>query len=347
MQIGSPVAVGCATFDLPLKVIYCSGVGIVGTTLRLDYTRTWLESDPSGIVDRQVWRFAAKGDVFPSSSGPAPACGKPACLAGYATAFYYGYVDYAQNCATGLWETAGMLFHACDFFIHQQGLSDKPGTWHPGRSYALVWPDTTANPFVPGAFPSPGGAVMAEAIRDTGLSVTPPACRAEELITQGTLAPLVSACLCPLSFLPPQLTASKLSGIGSCPDPFGVPGSFGTLNAFPQTPWFEMMTHSIGSWTTAASYPGPERVWANEGLFLYHDVCAVVPGTTGDFSEIHYGATTQGGLPVLPVDPTQVLSNLFVDLASNFSHLIGSGTITPPVLGSVKPARHLIYVNGF
>jgi hypothetical protein len=347
VELAAPVPVGCATFDLPIKVSDCGGLPIVGSTLRLDYTRTWSESTAAGAVDRQVWRFVAKGDVSLGSTGPAPACAKPTCLQSYTTAFYYGYVDYALDCATGLWETAGMLFHACDFFIHQQGLSDKPGTWHPGRSYAIVWPDTSANPFVPGAFSMPGGFVMSEAMRETGLGLTPPACMAEEPIVQGSLIPLGSACLCPFALLPPQLTASVLSGTGACIDPTGVPGSFATLNAFPTTPWFHMMSHSIGAWTTGASYPGPERIWADEGLFLYHDPCPTVPGTVEDWSEIHYGATTQGGYPVFSVDPTQVLSQRFVDLASNFTHLIGSGTITPPVLGSKKSSRHLIYVNMF
>ena len=91
----------------------------------------------------QVWRFVVKADL--SLGGTGGGCSRPSCLPSHPTAFYYGYLDYAFDCATGQFDTVLVLFHNCDEFIHNPVFSSVPGVFNPGRTYAIVAPDTPAN----------------------------------------------------------------------------------------------------------------------------------------------------------------------------------------------------------
>jgi hypothetical protein len=343
VALASPFSTSCGEFTSAISVTDPGGTLLLSGALTLDYTRTWGESVAPGVVDTQVWRFAAKGDL--RSAAPLPfVCPVPTCIAAVQTAFFYGYVDFAFSCATGVWESAVVLYHACDQFIHTPGFSDKPGVFHPGTSYAIVAPDSSANPFVPVVSLPPAGPVMGEGMRPSGSLLAPGACTSEEFVSSGSSTPLVFGCACPFSPTPIQHSANKLVGTGSCPPPY-TPGSFASLNLISAgLPWIDMITTSIGSWTGSGAYPGPESAFVNEGLFSYHDACSLAAGLPGDYFDIFYGGSTTGGYPVISLDPTIALSDKFIDIASNFSLIAGTPPV-PPFYGSVGKTDHLIYVN--
>jgi hypothetical protein len=315
-----------------MKVEDCAGNPLLNASLRLDYTRTWNEFQIPGTV-AQVWRFVVRADVMPSTvSGPP--CQVPSCLGTYPSAFYYGYIDYSFDC-TSAWSAALVLYHGCDNYQHLPVISSKPGAFHPARSFALVAPNTTANPFVPTMLPAPSGPAIADAIRNV-INPATGGCNSSEPILGGVLQALGAACVCPFSLFPPQTTARHVDVVSSC-------GSNArSINAFPTVPWFENLTISLGTWTTSASYPGQERVWVDEGTYLHVDACDPT-GALGFYAEIKYGATTAGGFPA--VLPSGLPLDKFTDLASNYSAQLGTVPISPPFVGSVLPSRHLVYTN--
>lgn len=335
VSLGAPMPSLCSTFTAPIETFDCAGAPLLKGLVTLDYTRTWEETPVIGAAPTQVWRFAAKVDMA-ASTVATPGCPVPACsLLPGSTAFYYGYVDYALNCATGAFDTAIVLYHGCDKFIHDPAYSSVPGAFHPTRTFAIVGPDTAANPFVPGIALPPGGALLNEAMR----RVTPDpigSCFAEEHIQQGVFQPLITGCLCPLGFQPPQQAGNHLEATGICG------GAFKSLNLWPLVPWFELTTTSIGRWSNGSSYPGPEHASVAEGLVLYDDACDPT-GITLQTFDIFYGALTQGGYAIPPT-PVMVLTDRFLDLASNYS-LPTSLPVVLPLFGKVAPTDHLIYVN--
>ena len=339
-----PATLSCAQYTTTVTALDAStGAPLLSGPMILDYTRTWTEINPNTNNRVQVWRFMAKADL--SSLVPAGAlapCPVPTCLppAGpHPTAFYYGYVDYAQECVGGVgFESVLVLFHGCDFLPHMPGISSRPGAFHPTTSYAIVAPHTALNPFVPANIPAPGGPLVAEAMRKTSTAVA--ACVTEEFILGGDVAPFAAGCMCPPSLAVPQVTLSLFRGIGSCPDAAGVPSSFGALMlAFPTLPWPFLVTTSIGTWTGAASYPGPEVTWVDEALMKYRDSCV-----SNDFFEVFYGATTDRGWTVLPSSPIFPPTQRFKDMADNYSApVVGAHPL--PILGNIMRTDHLIYTN--
>lgn len=326
----APVQTMCGQFLSAVEIADpLVGVPVLVGDATLDYTRTWEEFDTVSLERRQVWRFAVKVNLFGGAPGFTP-CPRPPCVDLFQMAFFYGYVDWALDCNTGLWSNATMLFHNCDLFIHNT-LSAQPGFSHPTTTYGVVAPHTTANPFVPSiTFPAPSGALVAEAVRKKNLPGTV-LCTTEERVVGGSLIPLAYGCLCGGSTAFQQ-SANFLSGASFCGSAFD---SLFIPSTFPTVPWIHMVSTSIGSWSTTATYPGPESVFANEGLFRYADGC------TGDLSiEIYYGATTTDGVPVV----TPGLTQNFVDIVDNYSQPV-SGTPSLPLVGVIHPTDHLIYVN--
>jgi hypothetical protein len=305
----------------------------------LDYTRTWDEIDPSGLA-AQVWRFTAKADLSFLTPGTPPFCPTPGCIipnGPYQTAFFYGYVDYVACTSSGAWENVLVLYHACDRFIHAPGLSDKPGSFHPGISYAIVAPHSAAQPFIPFNMIAPGGPVLGEATRTVNGTTPPATCFVEDHVLQAALTPLGAGCVCTLSTWPKQQTLRQFSGQTNCTNTAGVPGGWVSLNvSWPTLPWFHMVSTSLGCWANPVVYPGDECVWVDEGLFVRRDACS------GDFVELKYGATTRYGWQTLL--PIPVIVQTFTDLADNYSAPVG-GPYPTPILGSVRPTDHLIYVN--
>lgn len=346
-----PQQVVCGEYSAQLDVVDCAtGVTLLQGKMLLDYTRTWIEDDAAAGTAYQVWRFTAKADMFLANPGViGPSCIVPPVLTQYPSAFYYGYLDYALDCGTGGMTGAMVLMNNCDAFINMPVFSSTPSTLSPTRKHVLVMPDNAAMPFVPSIATAPGGALAGEAVRNVQNAFGVPFCSAEERLAGGVLQTIGSACFCPLSFFSPQVTASRMLGDGTCPDPAtGQPSQFQTLNFYPTLPWYDLMSFSIGRWAGAAGYPSQEHVWLNEGLFRYVDSCTAVAGAVPTTSiEVFYGATTRGGHPVQPVQASQQLSDVFIDLASNFSFVLGSGPFTPPMVGSVIDTKHLIYTNVF
>jgi len=329
----------CGEYNTPLTVSAGGGAILTGT-LVLDYTRTWLELDPAG-APRQVWRFVAKADLRSVPGATAPACPVPTCLpplGPHDTAFFYGYLDYAMCPAGANIDKALVLFHNCDRFIHQPGLSDKPGSFHPGASYAIVAPHSAVQPFVPVNQIASGGPLVAEATRRVDTLGPPPfACVVEDRVASGSMNPLGAGCVCVMTSNPKQQTLREFKGTTGCLSPAGLPGSWSSVNAnFPVFPWYHMITTSIGMWTNPGLYPGLESAWVDEGIFVHRDACS------GDWVEMKYGGTTRDGWTVQL--PTGIPSRNFTDLADNWTAKL-TGPYLTPILGSIRQTEHLIYVN--
>ncbi len=350
--LGTPVSTQCGVFGVPVTAI--NGAAPTQTMtgfMRLDYTRTWTESRVPGVVPVQVWRFAAKVDLAFSGTPSGPlACPSPGCLPTAQSAFYYGYVDYAATCnASGpTWEAAVVLFHSCDAYIHAPGLSSRPGAFHPGRTFAIVAPHTTAIPFVPSANLFPNGPMIADALRDVRPLPGTVACNFAERLSTGTQQRIGFGCLCPTASAGFRQSANFMTGKGSCPDTNGIPSSFASQNV-PSTSWVHEIKWSLGCWSPAVGstlYPGPECAFADEGVFIYHDSCAVnTAGTTGvDFIEFFYGGSTTFGWTPTSLNPAVLLSDRFIDMASNYSALL-AGPYPLPAVGNVMNTNHVFYVN--
>ena len=329
-----PTAV-CGTYTAFIRILDCAGTPLMEGNMTLDYTRTWDESTSGVTPEYQVWRMLAKVDLrlVPGAPIVTPV---PNSLGGGAQwAFFYGYVDYVLECSTGLWEPAIALYHGCDDFQHMPIYSQFPGVFDPVSSYAIVGPDLITNPFVPSPAPLPGGPLIGEAIRPTD-SPIPGLCVAEDFVAGGQVQPIISACLCPLSLVPPQQTVARIEATGFCGNDVRA------LNFWPTLPWFFAVSTSLGSWSNASSYPGPERISVVEGLFLHQDTCDPTGIVELSF-DVNYGAVTEGGLIVFP-NPIFAPSQIFLDMASNYSLQVGTPAFFP-VVGTVYPTRHLTYVN--
>ncbi len=339
----TPPQIGCALYEVPITVRDgTTGAILMVGKAEFNYTRTWQELNPAGGLI-QVWRFVVKVDFsIPTPSTAAPPCPVPSCLppiGPHPTAFFYGYADYARACvaAGAPFQQSIVLWHGCDFMIHKPGLSDRPGAFHPTRSYGIIAPHSAAQPFVPMNLPAPAGPLVTEAVRKASVPGVA-ACTTEERIAGGNLITIAQGCLCPLSNVPPQMTLSFFDGKGTCIDATGQGSNFvSQLIAFPTLPWPHLVQTSIGCWVNPTVYPGNECVWVDEALLRYHDSCVV-----NDYFEVNYGATTRGGFPV--VSPTPIVLNTFVDLVDNWSAPVAGPHILP-LMGSRQPTDHLIYVN--
>ncbi len=317
-----------------------SGLPLMSGPMVLNYTRTWREIDPVGNAI-QVWRFTAKADLSFVPGGLAANCPIPSCIAPFGphpTAFFYGYVDYATCNVTGAWQNVLVLNHAPDRFIHAPGLSDKPGVFHPGQSYAIIAPHSALQPFIPGNTMAVGGPLFGEATRDVNVPGIPPAvCLAEDRVLQGAMTKLGAGCLANIASTPKQHTLRQFTGTTACVSATGVQGAWASLNInFPTLPWMHMVTTSVGTWSNPNMYPGKETAWVDEGLFVQQDAC------TGDFLELKYGGSTRDGWAVLL--PIPVVVTNFTDIADNYSAPL-LGPYPLPILGSIRPTEHLIYVN--
>jgi hypothetical protein len=331
MTWSAPAQVSCGEYVSQLTV-HDAGTGLVVLSglMSLSYTRTWDEVDPAGIP-RQVWRFVAKADLSAPTGGPISPCVQPSCItpAGpHPTSFYYGYLDYAGCSAAGPWENALVLYHACDRFIHAPGLSDRPGVFHPTVSHALVAPHSALQPFVPSSNIATGGPLISEATRTV---VPGTACVVEDKLAGGDLTKLGAGCLCTLTPFPKRDTLRRFAGTTGC-------GSAWTSLdiLFPTLPWLHVVATSIGNWTNPSVYPGDEVTWVDEGLFVHQDACS------GSWVELKYGGSTAKGWDAIL--HSGVTTQNFLDLADNYTAPV-AGPHPLPILGSVRPTDHLVYVN--
>ncbi len=334
-----PAFLQCGVFGSQLTILDSTSTPVLSGFMRLDYSRTWSETNFDG-DSLQVWRFLAKVEISAVTGAP-PGCPVPQCLSIYPDAFFFGHLDYALNCSTGNFEPAFSLFHSCDVLVHNALLSSDPGPAHPSVSFAIVGPDVPANPFVPGISPPFSGAATGGAIRNVG-PVGSATCLAEEPIAAGgaNLITLGSGCICPLSAFPPQYTAQIYTGTGTCPGG-GSPGSdFDSILTPPPLLWVHSITASLGRWNgtgPGTPYPGPEGLWTKEGFFFHGDTCALDLRV-----EFHCGVMNAGGFPVVPdsLRPWQTQNS--VDMASNYSQL---APFPGPWVGFQIPTRHVTHSN--
>jgi hypothetical protein len=312
-----------------LDVLTAGGGMLLWTgTMRLHYSRTWLETDPSG-TGLQVWRFLVNGDLKPTALvAPAP-CPLPPCSPALGGPVRFaGYIDYAQNCATGAVQIAWMLTHACDAIDHAPGFA-RAGAFHPGRSYTFVGPGAG---FVPAPMVATEGTPFSpfEAVRRRRFplpgTTAPVRCEYEERFGHSlTVTPL---CLCTIGPpLSPQWVRGSLSGTGVCGTTIATPGG-------PFLPGFLSM--GIGSWTIPGTYPGPEDLRWNAGGYDYLDPC------TGALRpEVFFGVTTLGGYPAVQVTsgPGLPLPPIFIDQANSLS-LTGATLMNVPYVSD-----HILNLN--
>ena len=340
--LAEPVFVACGEYTQSISVDDCTTGVVLSGTLALDYTRTWEESTGGPAPIRyQVYRFAVKVHLA-APAGAVESCYVPLCAIGN-EAYYYGYLDYALDCTTGAWESALMLFHNCDEYIHKTapaGAFSPAGAFHPKTMYAIVAPSSAANPFVASPpLPAPGGAFTAEAVRNAPMFVAGRPCIKEDRVS-GSANFIIDACLCPISTAILQVSARNIKGSGTCTAAGIAPTTFKTLKTPGAFPWFHAHSTWIGTWTTGATYPGPEQVWADEAPVVYQDSCYEAAGLHRKWGEQYYGASTGRGFTVL----TPGLSDKFIDWASNASFPL-PGTPAFPIIGPIFPTRNLIYLN--
>lgn len=341
----------CGQFQFNLIVGDCAGSAHLFGNGLLDYSRTWREQgntiDATGAVvgtSYQVWRFLLKLDmsVVPGSTG-APACLIPNDLTVNPSVFYYGYVDYALDCSLGQLKSSLVLYHGSDWLINFPGISSNLGGANPLNSYALVAPVTSATPFVPVDFIIPPGVNQFDSMRavgDVNLPGTPAPCNHEERASQGVYQPLGFGCMTPPSIGPLHAAAVNIDGASFCGS------SYQALNLFGLVPWINMITTSIGAWTANNDYPGPERVRANEGLFLYRDSCEAFTVGGGQALEVFYGAETRGGFPATIPGSTGTLVSVFnfLDMCSNWRRPVGTPLVLPAI-GRVMQSYHILSLN--
>ena len=197
--------------------------------LRLQYSRTWLETDPAGF-QIQVWRFLANGDMRPNTTLPVP-CPAPVCAAAHnGRVRFSGYVDYAASCnlVPSPFQHAWMLTHACDAIDHHAGFP-RAGAFHPDRAYTFVGPLAG---FVPGPMQpvegtpgSPFEAMHRRNLPPPG-AVGPITCEFEERLGF-ILNPVAQFCMCGPAVAPPQMEMANANIFGACGNSLVTPG--GTL----------------------------------------------------------------------------------------------------------------------
>jgi hypothetical protein len=298
-----PIGAGpCWSPHLKLELRDGAGVLKWRGTLRRQYSRTWLETDDAGNL-LQVWRFLLNGDLSPTAAaGPIP-CPVPPCAPAHGNRVRFtGYLDYAQDCGTDVFEEAWMLTHSCDFIDHHPGFP-RAGAFHPERAYTFVGP---AAGFVPGPVQPIEVAAGSpfEDVRRLNLPPLTATCEYEERITF-SINPFQQFCLCGQSATP-QYSLASLSLNGTCGTSVISPG-------VPFLPGFLSM--GIGMWTIPAVYPGVERLRWNTGGYDYVDPCAAI----GDH-EVFFGVTTLGGYPAIQLltpGPGVALPLCFVDQANS------------------------------
>jgi hypothetical protein len=298
-------------------------------TLRLQYSRTWLETDPAGFP-LQVWRFLVNGDMRPFVTMPIP-CPVPPCVPAFGNkARFTGYVDYAQSCAVlpALYQHAWMLTHSCDTIDHRAGFP-RAGAFHPDRAYTFVGP---AAGFVPGPIQptegTPGSPFEALRRRNLPPVAVPETCEFEERLSF-SLMPQQQLCLCGLVAAPLQYMIANLMITGVCGTSVTTPGG-------PFLPGFVSM--GIGAWTLGGIYPGMENLRWNAGGYDYLDPCP--PALR---REVFFGVTTIGGYParqLLAGGPAGPLPLTFIDQ---------SNSLTPPGGGTVMNvpyvSDHILNLN--
>jgi hypothetical protein len=302
------------------------------SNLRAQYCRNWLTAvgNPAGPVDTEVWRFLVNGNLAPSTFLSTRFANNarvlPPCTSQYPKPHFWGYVDYARNCATGQWQVSWAIQHDCDYWEHSSA-SVRPGSFHPNDSYTFVAPSggfvvnsTTLAPAV--------GAIGADqdALRKNGWSSLPNVALGEETMVNGQVNFGVSSCPCTPAAGTFQFQQCTLIGTGSCNTRFQT--ILGAPVPFTQK--------RIGQWNRpAGSYPGQDSVLLTQG------VMQIIDGTTNvgtveywkGIASVAGGASTRlSGTP---------LAGGFIDLGSTNS----SPTDRTTLIGAKYVSNYLLNLN--
>ncbi len=304
----APIA-ACGERFAGLTLTDAAGTVLWRGLLRLLYSRTWVEIEPSGAT-LQVWRFLVNGDLSATAAAGLSPCPVPPCEAAFGKVRFTGYVDFAEDCGTGVFQHAWMLTHSCDVVDHAPGFP-RAGFFHFNRAYTFIGPSAG---FAIGPIqPLEAGGTASEAVRRRRLP-TPPAfgptdCEFEEQIDAG-LEVQQELCLCGFPTAPLQYAISDLGLGGSCGTSIFTPGG-------PFLPGFVSM--GLGAWTDPTTYPGLETLRWSTGGYDYFDPCT---GNTRE--EVFFGVTTIGGYFASSADfPGFPLQQTFVDQANS---IVGGAT---------------------
>ncbi len=321
----------CGVFLIPYSIKTCGGNPTIlwSGTMRAHYSRNWMaSSEEGGAPDTEVWRLLLNGDLIPSAfliqrfaSNPAVV---PPCIAAFNNrAHFWGYIDYARNCRTGVFATAWALNHDCDSFEHGP-TSARPGAFHPGLSYDFVGP---ANGFVvdPSSPPLSFGGIAQEAVRKNDWAAAPAICLLEEPV-QGVMDFGIPYCPCETgSSGGSQFLTAFLQAQGNC-------GT--TLALAPNAP-IPLVRKRVGNWTNGAIYPGVESLLLEQGFLTFNDGCG-----SGSLPDQYFkGVETLGGFPAFHIGPALTpLGQHFQDLGSanrspgNVSPKVGAPYVTHYIL---------------
>jgi len=315
----------CSVYVTKLTLKDASGAVTWVGKLRMMYSRTWGEIDPTGI-EHQVWRFLLNGDMKPQPAAGGSPCPVPPCASAFANRVRYtGYIDYAFNCSTGTWEFAWMLNHACDRIDHHPAYP-RGGAFHPKRSYNFVGP--AAGFVITSALPPEVGSTGFEAVRriDLPYAGVVPICYFEEPI-QSDLLLRLERCICGPATAPNQYAYSDLRITGTC----------GTLvlstSMFPKG----FLSKAIGAWTDPTVFPGEEELRWNMGGYEYGDCTGITR------PEAFFGVTTMKGWIALQITstlPPITLPLTFVDQSNAIKFPATTSTLNIAYLSD-----HVINLN--
>lgn len=318
----------CRNYAKRLRIKDLAGVVKWNGRINMRYSRTWIESDTTG-VERQVWRYLANGDMRPTAAAGGAPCPVPPCTAAFGNKVRYtGYVDYAVDCTGTMQEYAWMLTHSCDAVDHAPGFP-RAGAFHPDRTYSFVGP---AAGFVVSAItPVASGTGMFEGVRriSRAAGTNIDECEFEER-GQHSLDPITDLCLCGPAVAPAQFTVSDLKFMGGCGTTISTPGG-------PFLPGY--LSQGLGTWTVPGTYPGVETLRWTAGGYNWGDPCVGIPS-----NEVFFGVTTLGGWPArqvpTAVDPGTTLGLTFVDQGNSVMGLAGTTTMNKPYRST-----HIINLN--
>ncbi|MFN0007835.1 MAG: hypothetical protein ACKVXR_07995 [Planctomycetota bacterium] len=309
----------CGVYDLRFRVKTCGTANFLWNgVLKAHYTRTWQEIPAVGANPLQVWRFVVNGDLLPTALLPTGPCRKPSCTSNYTRVYFSGHMDYAFDCASGVWSVAFAITHGCDGVHHQPG-TVRPGVFHASRSFSIVGPGSTFVPAVTG--PRSDGQVTGEGFRWNNWPASP-ACTFEEPAGGGFFA-TTESCFCTAGG-PNQYISTMVDIRGAC-----------NSHAISNTPFGTYTQKRIGSWTAPGTFPGLEFALFDFGWLTYANGCTMV--NTTEWVE---GGETVGGFPAFDLAGAAILPE-FEDLGT-----CNNSTTNPaPRIGGPHVSNYMIYLN--
>ncbi len=307
IAMGGPAPLFCDLYIIPISI---SGVvTTVPDILVSKYLRTWEEVDPTGVNNRQVWRFQVNADL--TYAPPfAPPCPTPVCASSAGLKVHFvGHLDFARDCFGGNWSAATTLAHLCGDLAHGN-LSGRPTTAsHPSRLFAFAAP----TPFAfAAAVPVPTGPVIADAFRSarTNLASLQWDCLSEVPVFNGQHALVAQACDCATSANPPlrwQHTNLTFS--------YGCNAAQGAN--FTLIPWAGVVPTGL-SWFPLGRYAVPASVYpAGEAVAVGFGLASAADACGANFpANFLYGVATSGGeLAILP--NSGIVTTDFIDLVNS------------------------------